>query len=297
MDLVIMAAGMGSRFGGLKQVEPVNENGEFILDYSIYDAIKAGFDRVVFIIKRENYDLFRDTVGARIESKIKVEYVFQDMFNIPEGTTVNPERIKPLGTGHAIYCLNGVVSERFGIINADDFYGRDAFHVLYDYLKNNNDETRFATVGYKAGETLSENGAAKRGVCIVENGEISQIIESSIERINGTICAKPLSGDPEFTVEEDNPVSMNMLGLNSYLFPYLNEQFVNFLKNNEGSMTAEYLIPNIICEMMNKNIAKLMCLKTTSKWYGITYKEDKQSLVDYIEDQTKKGVYPRSLWK
>ena len=298
MDLVIMAAGMGSRFGGLKQVEPINDNGEFILDYSIYDAIQAGFERVVFIIKEENYDLFRETVGKRIESKIKVEYVFQDMKKIPEGTSVPAERVKPLGTGHAIYCLNGVVADKFAIINADDFYGRDAFKALYSFMNENNDKTIFGSVVYKIGETLSENGAAKRGLCIVENGEVKQIIECSVDKVGDEIVASPLSGEPEFIVDFSNPVSMNMFALNSHLFPYLNKRFKEFfIENQDGMMTAEYLIPSVITEMMDRNMAKVVSIKTTAKWYGVTYKEDKQALVDYIKSQTYAGVYPKQLWK
>ncbi|MBQ9790384.1 MAG: nucleotidyltransferase [Clostridia bacterium] len=298
MDLVIMAAGMGSRFGGLKQVEPVNANGEFILDYSIYDAIKAGFDRIVFIIKEENYNLFRETVGKRIEEKIKVEYVFQDMKNIPEGTSVPQDRIKPLGTGHAIYCLNGVVSDKFAIINADDFYGRDAFKVLHDFLAKNDDKTAFGCVVYKIGESLSQNGAAKRGLCMVEDGEVKRIVESSVDRIDGVIKAEPLSGEESFVVGDDNPVSMNMFALNSHLFPYLNARFKDFFEENKDNMMkAEYLIPTVITEMMDGGMAKLVSIGTDAKWYGVTYKEDKQELVDYIESQTLLGVYPRELWK
>ncbi len=297
MDLVIMAAGMGSRFGGLKQVEPINQNGEFILDYSIYDAIQAGFDRVVFIIKEENLDLFRETVGKRIESKIKVEYVFQDMKKIPEGAVVPPERLKPLGTGHAIYCLNGVVSDKFAIINADDFYGRDAFKVLHDFLASCDNPKDFGCVVYKIGESLSKNGAAKRGICIVKDGAIKQIVESSVDTFDGVIKAEPLSGDAGFDLEFDNPVSMNMFALNSNLFPYLNKRFLDFFEENKDNMMkAEYLIPTVITEMMDKDMANLISISTSAKWYGVTYKEDKQELVDYIESQTQNGVYPRQLW-
>lgn len=298
MDLVIMAAGMGSRFGGLKQVEPINANGEFILDYSIYDAIRAGFDRVVFIIKKENYELFRQTVGARIESKIKVEYIFQEMSNRPEGTSVPEDRVKPLGTGHAIYCLNGVVSDKFGVINADDFYGRDAFRALYEFLSKNDEKSLFGSVSYKIGDCLSENGAAKRGVCMVHNGEIKQIIESSVERVDGNIVATPLSGDDAFVVSDSNPVSMNMFALNTHLFPYLNQRFKMFFEEyKDCMMTAEYLLPTVMTEMMDKNMAKLVSIETNAMWFGVTYKADKQGLVDYIEKQTVAGIYPRNLWK
>ena len=219
MDLVIMAAGMGSRFGGLKQVEPVNDDGEFILDYSVYDAIQAGFDRVIFVIKEENYDLFRNTVGKRIENKIEVKYVFQDINNRPKVVDIPESRVKPLGTAHVIYCLQGVVSDKFVVLNADDFYGRDAFVVAHEFLETKGDAKHYGTVNYRVADTLSEFGAAKRGVCEVENGVVKSIIESEVERVNGIIEARPLSGAEKFNVSDDMPVSMNMLCLNSSIFP------------------------------------------------------------------------------
>jgi len=296
MDLVIMAAGMGSRFGGLKQIEPVNDNGEFILDYSIYDAIRAGFDRVLFIIKKENLEIFRETVGKRIENKIKVEYVFQEMKNIPVEIEIPAERTKPLGTGHAIYCIKDIVSERFAVINADDFYGRDAFDVLFKFLKNNNDYN-FATVNYKAGETMSDNGSCKRGVCVVENGKVKQIVESKLEFEGEKIKATPLSGDSSFYIEHNTPVSMNILGLNKHLFDGLVPLFSKFLKKlNKDILTAEFLLPDVLAEMMKNDGVDLISLKSSAKWQGITYKEDKEKLVNFLKEQTEKGIYPKNLW-
>jgi len=298
MDLVIMAAGMGSRFGGLKQVEPINENGEFILDYSVYDAIRAGFDRVIFIIKQENYDLFRNTVGKRIESKIKVEYVFQDMNNRPNVVDIPKERVKPLGTGHAIYCLNGIVSEKFAVINADDFYGKDGFRAVYDFLNNSANKNSYGSVNYRVVDTLAEYGAVKRGVCIVENGKIKEIIESEVDNINGKIMAKPLSGAKEFEISEDNPVSMNLLGLHSSLFEYLNPRFEKFLLDNKDNLEkCEYLLPEVLGEMMKNEMISLASIKTSAKWKGVTYKQDKDELVAFIKNETRKGEYPVSLWK
>lgn len=298
MDLVIMAAGMGSRFGGLKQVEPINENGEFIIDYSIYDAIKAGFDRVLFIIKEENYQLFRQTVGARIEQKIKVEYVFQDMQNIPQGTFVPENRVKPLGTGHAIYCIQDKVSDKFGIINADDFYGRDAFKVLYEFLANNKEQTEFACINYHVKDTLTNNGATKRGVCVTNDGIISQIIESSIEEVDGQIYATPLTGGDKILLDKDAPVSMNMFALNKHLFPYLNKRFETFLKENQKDIEkCEYLMPTILDEMMSQGLITMKSISTTAIWQGVTYKEDKEKLVNFLKEQTRQGVYPAKLWK
>lgn len=298
MDLVIMAAGMGSRFGGLKQVEPINDNNEFILDYSIYDAIQAGFDSVVFIIKEENYDLFRRTVGKRIESKIKVQYVFQDMKNIPKGIVVPESRKKPLGTGHAIYCLNGIVKDKFAVINADDFYGRQAFEDLYVFMKNCEDDKTFASINYPIESTLTQNGTVKRGVCIVKDGEIQRICESKIENEDGKICAYPLSGEEKFVVDGNNPVAVNMFALTPYLFDYLNKRFESYLKENKDNLdSCEYLLPSVMAEMMVKKMIKLVSINTTAKWHGVTYKEDKEKLQKYIKSQTEAGVYPSQLWK
>lgn len=299
MDLVIMAAGMGSRFGGLKQVEPVNDSGEFIIDYSIYDAIQAGFDRVVFIIKEENYELFRKTVGARVEKHIKVEYVFQRMDDIPEGTTVPENRTKPLGTGHALYCLRGKVSDKFAIINADDFYGRDSYEVLYNFLRKQKDMSEFALVGYKIGDTLSDNGATKRGVCILDDaGKVKTVVESKVENILGQIYAFPLSGEKEFTVPADNPVSMNNLALTTKLFDYLVPRFKEFMQDpNTNLETDEFLIPVVLGEMLEKGMITLKALDTTSKWSGVTYRADKDQLVRFLEKETARGVYPTKLWE
>ena len=298
MDLVIMAAGMGSRFGGLKQVEPINDNGEFILDYSVFDAIRAGFDRVIFIIKKENYDLFRNTVGKRIESKIKVEYVFQDMNNRPNVVNIPETRVKPLGTGHAIYCLNGIVSDKFAVLNADDFYGKDAFRAVYEFLKNYGNEKSYGSVNYKVAETMTNNGATKRGVCKVVDGKIEEIIESEVDYKNGKIIARPLSGAPEFEISSDMPVSMNLLALNSSIFKYLNSRFETFLIENKNNLEkCEYLLPEVLGEMKAKGLITLSSINTTAKWKGVTYKEDKQELVDFIKNETIKGEYPASLWK
>ena len=298
MDLVIMAAGMGSRFGGLKQVEPVNDDGEFILDYSVYDAIQAGFNRVVFVIKEENYDLFRNTVGKRIENKIEVKYVFQDINNRPNVVDIPESRVKPLGTAHVIYCLKGIVSDKFVVLNADDFYGRDAFVVAHKFLETICDENHYGTVNYRIADTLSEFGAAKRGVCVVENGIVKNIIESEVERVNGEIEARPLSGAQKFNVPDDMPVSMNMLCLNSSIFPYLCERFETFLIENKNNLEkCEYLLPDVIAEMVEKGMIEFCSIKTQAKWKGVTYKADKQELVDFIKNETVKGVYPNKLWK
>lgn len=297
MTLVIMAAGMGSRFGGLKQIEPVGRNGEFILDFSIYDAIQNGFDKVVFIIKEENYEIFRDTVGKRIEDKIKVEYVFQKNDNLPSNANVPSDRVKPLGTGHAILCCKDVVKENFAIINADDFYGRDAYQVASSFLKDTHKENEFAMVGYKVANTVSENGSVKRGVCEGEDGYLTEIIESNIKKDGSKYYAEPLSGEDAFYVDGDALVSMNMLIFTPKIFEYLETKFVEFFDNNKDNMDkAEYLIPEVLRELIKENKVTVEILPTKAVWKGITYKEDKQELVDSINEMINDNVYPEKLW-
>ena len=213
VTLVILAGGMGSRFGGLKQIAPMGPNGEFIIDYSIYDAIKAGFNKVVFLIRKENFEIFKETIGSRVEPHIRVEYAFQEFDAVPCAVNIPSERVKPLGTAHAILCVKNFVHEPFAIINADDFYGRDAFVKAYNYLNtvdvNSND---YGMIGYRVGNTLTENGSVKRGVCQVQdNGYLVNITESKVEKVNDVITASPLDGRKEFVVKSTDPVSMNFL--------------------------------------------------------------------------------------
>lgn len=297
MELVIMAAGMGSRFGGLKQIEPVHSNGEFILDYSIYDAIKCGFDKVVFIIKEENYSLFRDTIGKRIEDAIEVSYVFQKNDNVPEWVKLPNSRTKPLGTGHAILCCKDVVKENFLVINADDFYGRDAFLEASKFIKNMKSENEFAMVGYKVGNTLTENGSVKRGVCESENGFLSKLTESTVSIENGKIICKPLNGSSEFEAYDDTLVSMNMFIFTPKIFDYLEEDFVKFFKDNESDLSkCEYLIPDVVFDLIKRKLVTVSVLKTDAVWQGITYKEDKDALVDGLNKLVNDNVYPDKLW-
>ena len=301
MTLVILAAGMGSRFGGLKQIEPIDEYGHFIIDYSIYDAIREGFTKVVFIIKRENYDIFRETIGKRIEKKIEVEYVFQEIDNLPEGYSVPEGRIKPWGTAHAILCAKDKVDENFAIINADDFYGRDAYHVISKFMKNNNTHDnilRYAMAGYKVKNTLTENGSVKRGVCEEENGYLTNIIECKVEKVDSEIIATPLEGGNSFKVLEDAPVSMNMFAFTKDIFKYLEEGFPLFLdKHKEDIDTCEYLIPSVVFEEIENKIATVEVLKTNAIWQGITYKEDKEKVVKEIKKLVDNNEYPKDSWK
>lgn len=291
MTLVIMAAGIGSRFGGLKQIEPVGPNGEFIIDYSIYDAIRSGFNKVVFIIKKENYDIFKETIGKRIEEKIKVEYVFQSNENVP--ISIPKERTRPLGTAHAILCCKNVVKENFAIINADDFYGYDSFKQLSEFLKNTKND--FGIVSYKLGATLSSNGSVKRGVCYISDGYLNEIVESKIEFADGVYEASSLFTCEEVKVNDSTPVSMNMFGFTPRIFDLIVSNFKEFLETND-IMTLEYLIPVEVSRYLSKDLVKVKVLETTSKWFGITYKEDKELLVSKINELIKEGEYPRNLW-
>ena len=294
MTLVILAAGMGSRFGGLKQIEPVGPNGEFIIDYSIYDAIKAGFTKVVFIIKKENYDLFRNTIGNRIAGKIEVEYVFQknDDPRVPE------ERIKPLGTGHAILCAKDKVNEDFIIINADDFYGREAFETIAEYIKSKGDDQyKYGLVGYEMANTMTYNGSVKRGVLNVdENDYLVKITESSLSYENDKIRIKPLSGAEEF-YGNGELVSMNMISFTPYLFQELEKGFNDFLDNATDLMTAEYLIPDVLYKQVNNKEVTCKVLHTNAVWKGITYSSDLAELKEYIASQIDSGVYPSNLYR
>ncbi len=288
---------MGSRFGGLKQIEPMGPSGEFLIDYSVYDALKAGFDKVVFIIKKENYDLFQETIGKRVEPYVKVEYVFQTNDNIPlKYQELLKTREKPLGTAHAILCAKDSIEEPFAIINADDFYGRDAYFVASRYLDTIKKD-HYGVVGYQVSHTLSPNGSAKRGVCKAKDGKLEAIIESSVERVDGKIIAKPLDGSSSFTVAEDSIVSMNLLLFTPTLFPYLEEKLNSFLEKHEQDLkSCEFLIPDVIEMAIQEGKAVVDLLKTDAVWHGVTYKEDKEEVVKAIQALADEGVYNNPLW-
>lgn len=296
LTLVIMAAGMGSRFGGLKQIEPVGPNNEFIIDYSIYDAKLAGFNKVVFVIKKENYEIFKETIGKRIEDKIEVSYAFQELDNIPNKYNVPEGRVKPWGTAHAILCCKDIVKGPFAVINSDDFYGQSSYKVLADFLKNKVNENHYAMVGYKVSNTLTENGSVKRGICETSNNYLTKIIESNVERINNEIICTPLDGTKPFIVDNDKTVSMNMFGFTSDIFKYLETDFSKFLDKNISNITSEYLIPEVIFHMIKENKIKMEVLKTDSKWYGVTYKKDKDEVVNAINEMIQEKIYKNNLW-
>ena len=298
VTLVILAAGMGSRFGGLKQIEPMGPSDEFIID-SVYDAIKAGFNKIVFIIKRENYELIKETIGKRVEPHIKVEYAFQELNNLPKGWDIPSGRMKPLGTAHAVLCAKDYVNESFAMINSDDFYGRDAFIKAYEYLSNtDNDSSKYGMIGYMVANTLTENGSVKRGVCEVDsNNYLKSITESKIEKIGNEIVASPLDGSDSFTVNSDDTVSMNFLLFTPSIFGYIEEGFSKFfIDNKEDLLTSEYLIPDVVSNLIKDGKASMKVIRTTASWHGVTYREDTPDVKNSIKKLVDEGEYKENLW-
>ena len=296
LTLLILAGGMGSRFGGLKQIEPIGPSGEFIIDYSIYDAIQAGFTKVVFLIKEEMLDIFRETVGKRIESKINVVYAFQRLTDIPNGYTLPSDRVKPLGTAQAVLACKNDIHENFVMINSDDFYGRNAYRVIKEYF-DKNDNDNYAMVGFNVKNTMTENGAVKRGVCESTNGCLTKIVESSIEKVEEDIIASPLDGRESFKVDGNDLVSMNFFGFRPTIFKTLEEGFPSFLdQNKDNLLKCEYLIPDVVDSEIH-NGKKVNILESNDKWLGVTYKEDKEFVVNEIKKLVEAGVYPENLWK
>ena len=295
LTLLVLAAGMGSRFGGLKQIEPVGPNGEFIIDYSVYDAIRAGFNKVVFVIKEENYELFKSTIGRRIEDKIQVEYAFQKLTDVPQGIKIPQERVKPLGTAQAIYAAREYIHEPFAIINADDFYGKDGYLKAIEFLRNCQ-EGELANVSYKVGNTLSETGAVKRGVIFEENGIITNLVESSIEKVNDKVVASPLSGADSFEITLDTPVSMNMFCFTPSIFKYIEDNMKNFFDSQTDLLKCEYLIPDVAFACSKDTNKPIKFLNTNSKYYGMTYREDLEDLKNGILKEIDEGSYNKDLW-
>ena len=301
--LVIMAAGMGSRYGGLKQIDPVDAQGHIIMDFSIFDAKKAGFEKVVFIIKRENEADFREAIGDRVSEYMEVAYVFQELTNIPEGFEVPEGRVKPWGTAHAVFSCMEEVEGPFAVINADDYYGQEAFQLIYDYLSNHEDDDkyRYTMVGYKLGNTVTDNGYVSRGVCATnENGELVSVQERTrIEKRNGGIAYTEDAGETWTELPEDTIVSMNMWGFSNSILKEIKTGFASFLEKGlkENPMKCEYYLPSVVSALVEKEEATVAVLKSSDKWYGVTYKEDKPMVVAAIQGLKDKGLYPEYLWK
>ena len=296
--LLVLAAGMGSRYGSLKQMDGVGPNGEAIIDYSVYDAIRAGFGKVVFVIRHSFEADFKEVFNAeRFGHKIEVEYVFQELDYLPEGFTLPEGRVKPWGTNHAVMMAAKAINEPFAVINADDFYGRTAYATIGDYLKGlGGSEGRYCMVGYQVSKTLSENGTVSRGVCTVdEEGNLRGMVErTQIERVDGTIVFH--DGGADEPLAEDTPVSMNLFGFTPDYFRHSEAYFKEFLPANIDNLKAEFFIPLMVNKVINEGTATMRVLKTTSDWFGVTYKEDKPMLMAKIEELIAAGEYPLNLW-
>ena len=295
--LLIMAAGLGSRFGGLKQMEPVGPNGEFIIDYSIYDAIEAGFTKVVFVVKENFYEKFKETIGNRVESHIKVEYAFQNNDYIPDRfKLLVKKRTKPLGTAYAILCAKDKINEPFAVINADDFYGRDAFFKASEYL-DDIIYNHYGVVGYKVKNTLTPNGTAKRGIMEIEDNKLLKITESNVVSKRNKIIASPLYSSNGKEIDEDTLVCMNLLLFSPDVFDILNDELYLFLSLHGKNLdNFEFQIPDVLDTCLKKNIKTIDIINTTATWYGMTYLEDKGIVVKAIRELTNNGVYPQNLW-
>ena len=298
--LLVLAAGMGSRYGGLKQVDPMGPSGETLLDYSVFDALRAGFDRVVFIIRRDIEAEFRERVGSRYKGNVPVDYVFQQLDLLPRGFSVPPDRKKPWGTAHAVWCAREAVAEPFAAINADDFYGRETYEVIGRFLRvAANQRRRFAMAGYRLDHTLSEHGSVARGVCRVDShSRLMSISEcTGIERVEGGIQQTEESDGSAQKFRGDEPVSMNFWGLTPAIFPLIEEQLVAFLSANSTDPKAECYIPDAIGEMITQGQATLEVLPTNADWFGVTYREDKPEVMQALKRLHSEGVYPTPLWK
>lgn len=297
--LFVLAAGMGSRYGGLKQLDGLGPNGETIMDYSIYDAIKAGFGKVVFVIRKSFEADFKEVVVNKFKSLIDVEIVFQDIANVPEGCTYIAEREKPWGTNHAVLMGKGVINEPFAVINADDFYGQESFAVLADFLRSVvGKQNEYCMVGYHVGNTLSESGSVSRGVCEVdESGNLTHVVERThIEEKGGAIVFTDEKGE-EIAIPANTPVSMNMWGFTPDYFDYSEKYFIEFLAENGQKLKSEFYIPLAVNNLIVEGKVSCKVLDTKSKWFGVTYAEDRAQVVLKINELIRKGVYPKQLFK
>lgn len=295
--LVIMAAGLGSRYGGVKQLDPVGPSGEIIMEYSIYAAKQAGFSKVVFIIRKELEEDFKEVIGNRIKKHIDVDYVFQELNDLPEGFAVPEERVKPWGTGHAILAIRNVVKEPFAVINADDYYGEEAFVKAYNFLTEEKEETgkyQFSMVGFQLGNTLSENGTVTRGVCAVDdNSKLVGVCETfGIQRVDGKIVDD--SHNPD--LKDETPVSMNMWAFTPELIEELESRFVMFLEKQGQELKSEYLLPAVVDTLIKEGKADVTVLSSKDRWFGVTNREDKPVVVASFKKLVEAGVYPEQLF-
>ena len=299
--LLVLAAGLGSRYGGLKQLDPVGPSGEIIIDYSIYDAIQAGFGKVVFLIRKDIESIFIEKIGTRYTGKIDIEYAFQGVNDIPDGFTVPSDRDKPWGTAHAVLMAESVIDESFAVINADDFYGRTAFKLIADYLASNQEETsevaNFAMVGFVLRKTLSEHGTVSRGICTTDaNGLLVNVTELTKIAKRGDKAENLADGEGVTKLTADEIVSMNMWGFTPIIFKELKKQLIDFLKKDINTPKSEFFLPFAVDTMIKNNFANVKVLKSGDSWFGVTYQEDKPVVIDSIKKLVDSGTYPQKLF-
>lgn len=301
--LVIMAAGMGSRYGGLKQIDPIDEEGHIIIDFSLFDAKRAGFEKVIFIIKKENEADFKAVVGDRMTGYMDVSYAFQDLANLPDGYEVPEGRVKPWGTAHAVLSCIDQVDGPFAVINADDYYGVEAFKLIYDYLESHpdDDKYRYTMVGYHLGNTVTDNGHVARGVCTIdENGQLMKVVERTrIEKRDGGIAFTEDDGANWTSLPEQTIVSMNMWGFTKSILGEIRDGFPAFLDKGlkENPMKCEYFLPSVVSDLLEGGKAAVSVLESKDKWYGVTYKEDKPVVEAAVKKMKEDGIYPKHLWE
>ena len=289
---------MGSRYGGLKQLDGVGPSGETIMDYSIYDAVNAGFGKLVFVIRESFEEDFREKIVKKYEKKIPVELVFQELEKLPEGFVPHPDRVKPWGTNHAVMMGKDVINEPFAVINADDFYGRESFGILGDFLSTlGGSQNRYSMVGYRVGNTLSESGTVARGVCETDkDGNLTGVVErTQVMRVDGKVSYKDES-DQWVAIDDNTPVSMNMWGFTPDYFTYSEDYFVRFLKENGDNIKAEYFIPLLVNHLIVNGTVSVKVLDTPSKWFGVTYADDRPEVVARLQELVDNGEYPSPLW-
>ena len=296
--LLILAAGMGSRYGGLKQIEPVGPNGETILEYSIYDAIRAGFGKVVFVIRESFAEDFKTRFESKLAGKIEIEYVFQELHKLPEGFHLPENREKPWGTGHAILMARDVIHEPFAAINADDFYGAEAYQIVSEFLTQTAKEDEYAMIGYQLDKTLSEFGGVSRGICQTdENNYLTKIIETHKIRQESNLIFNETEDLGRNPLSADDIVSMNFWGFHPSVFKNIENQFIDFLKTNIEVPKSEFYIPVVVFDMIKTGQAKVKVLKANSPWFGVTFQEDKPYVMQQIKNMTEQGLYPNNLWQ
>ncbi len=291
LTLLVMAAGMGSRYGGLKQLDKVGPNGETIIDYSVYDAMQAGFTKVVFIIRRDFEDQFKLQITEKYSGKFTVEFAFQDIHDLPNGFSCPNGREKPWGTGQAILCARNLINEPFVVINGDDYYGQESFKVIADYY--NNGGAQFSMVAFRLDKTLSDYGPVTRGVCNVENDKLDTVVETENLKKKGNY----ISTNRDITLDGNEPVSMNMWGFTPSLFNYLHEDFVNFIKDEGKELKSEFLIPTVINNLVQNNQEEVYVLRSNASWFGVTYKEDKPLVITKIQELINSRIYPSPLFE